>query len=807
MHSEWALQIYASDDGVRAQGLVGSPVRIMVAPQDGFHAGRPELLCEDSPAGQRMILIWTFPPSNAGVSILGHELHLWEAQAWHERALPLVTFRGWQVQPPFHIEGLSSDGVYVARVRIHTVLGPSLWSELSLPLRLGKPGKLARPEVLEVSSRSATLRWRTSFVPITYYEIWVEPQYEGAESWLVHVTPPPIAPPSPKDRGPRKPEPRIDATVTLESGGKYQFRCRGINDHGHGPLSEPSCVIETPPSVPTAPGTPKKAGVGQTNAQHGHFEVALKWAPAESDPACPVLRYFVRGRVVSRANSYRSSCSEGAVDADLGCSDSLEWCTPGNTCNLLVDGLKGNTRYVFFVHALNKGGLSASSPQSSVITTEAALPEPPTRLRLQHIDNQSLTVDWQAPEDDGGSFIEGYEVLLNDKDTGRRCVDFIATGLSADVSGLRGNSVYTLQVRSLTHVGCSEAATLDIRTGPVPPGRPGAPRAKLEGVCALTASLAWSPPEASGGAPILGYSVTFHQSYLEGSPKAAMQGTMQTDVIRATFSELEPRCRYQFRVRAHNEAGDGEPSAWSVVLQTGDKLSLAQPEPPQLVAATATSLLVTWPHGDEEAPELVSEEVPEYELVCLQACETWSVAGDGDAARQVADASATSCTVRVPAPPVCFSQLQVRSAYLVWLRRRGRGEWSDWSPATEILQTTSTWSKQDIIDVASAMFGSINEMLEGIRDGGGDAAALEEFTNYLRQGELPADVLQEVFLEFDQVMAGQLSIQDLYKLLCPWMNAGDPGSSADEGTTSCSQHVQRGSGVATVSVAADRHCW
>jgi hypothetical protein len=89
----------------------------------------------------------------------------------------------------------------------------------------------------------------------------------------------------------------------------------------------------------------------------------------------------------------------------------------------------------------------------------------------------------------------------------------------------------------------------------VPAGPPGQP--VVEGVTPHSVSLSWSKPTDTGNGKIQGYIV-------EVKPKGGDWTEATTEPVRDTqftVPHLKEGEEYQFRVKAVNEAGPGEPSS------------------------------------------------------------------------------------------------------------------------------------------------------------------------------------------------------------------------------------------------------
>lgn len=88
-----------------------------------------------------------------------------------------------------------------------------------------------------------------------------------------------------------------------------------------------------------------------------------------------------------------------------------------------------------------------------------------------------------------------------------------------------------------------------------PPSAPGLP--EIIDWAENMVKLKWEPPIRDGGAPITGYIIEMKDKFGTTFVKAA---EVEGRVCTGTVTRLEEGNQYQFRVRAVNKAGPGEPS-------------------------------------------------------------------------------------------------------------------------------------------------------------------------------------------------------------------------------------------------------
>ncbi|CAE8722007.1 unnamed protein product, partial [Polarella glacialis] len=142
--------------------------------------------------------------------------------------------------------------------------------------------------------------------------------------------------------------------------------------------------------------------------------MTLAWAAPAWDGGSSVVRYFVKGRMEQRGPCKKSKVDDGYDETDptvesglcisqsevLAGEDRLEFQTLDASTRLTITGLRGNTWYVFWVHALTSVGLSPPSPASAFLLTGAVSPGRPRNLVLAEAQQTELALTWQKPLDD-----------------------------------------------------------------------------------------------------------------------------------------------------------------------------------------------------------------------------------------------------------------------------------------------------------------------------------------------------------------------------------------------------------------------
>jgi large repetitive protein len=247
-----------------------------------------------------------------------------------------------------------------------------------------------------------------------------------------------------------------------------------------------------------------------------------------------------------------------------------------------VSGLANGTAYTVTVHATNSVGDGAESSASSPITP-ATVPGPPTGVSGTRA-NGAATVVFSAPANSGGSPVTSYTVTASPGGTTSIC-----STSPCVITGLTNGTSYTFTAHATNTVGDSaESAPSTSVTPATVPGPPtGASAISGNG----SATVSWSAPITSGGAPITSYVVTVN-------PGGA---TMSCSVSPCVVAGLANGTPYTFTVHAMNSVGNSAESSPTTTVTPA-----AAPGVPTGVAASRSdgSLEVSWtaPSSDNGSP-------------------------------------------------------------------------------------------------------------------------------------------------------------------------------------------------------------
>lgn len=209
----------------------------------------------------------------------------------------------------------------------------------------------------------------------------------------------------------------------------------------------------------------------------------------------------------------------------------------------------------YTVTATNSSGKDTVTIKVTV-TDKPSAPEGP--LQISDVHKEGCKLKWKRPKDDGGTPIEYFQVDKMDPETGCWVPVCRATEPNAEVTGLTPGGEYKFRVSAVNAEGESAPLVADetiVAKNPFDePGKPGNLRATDWDKDHV--DLAWTPPLFDGGSPITGYIVEKKDKY--GDWEKALD--VPAGQCNAKVPDLIEGQTYEFRVRAVNAAGPGEPS-------------------------------------------------------------------------------------------------------------------------------------------------------------------------------------------------------------------------------------------------------
>lgn len=191
------------------------------------------------------------------------------------------------------------------------------------------------------------------------------------------------------------------------------------------------------------------------------------------------------------------------------------------------------------------------------------VPQPPQDVDVINVFQSACDVKFKPPEDDGGSPITKYVIERQDlsKKQGWESVAEVLPDkpLLKKIEDLVPKKQYRFRIRAVNKLGPSDPATFkNSILAKDPWDEPGKPtNVDLTDWDKDHADLKWDAPESDGGDAITAYIVEYKEKF---SNDWVAGKEVLGDARNATVDNLKEGQQYEFRVRAVNRAGPGEPS-------------------------------------------------------------------------------------------------------------------------------------------------------------------------------------------------------------------------------------------------------
>ncbi len=508
----YSFRVNVTDSDREASGYVDFPSSLEVLPN---LLGAPRLLLATASAAS-VELEWRSPLDMGDLPVVGYRV----LRGTSEGDLSVIDTVD-QFAEGYTDTGLVNGLTYYYAIVAYNDLGDSPWSDVLNATPIDVPGP---PQGLTVESGDGTvsLTWEPPLLdggtPLLGYRIL---RGDAADS-LIEIA----------DIG----DEGAFTDEALTNGVTYYYSVLAYNNVGAGPRTEP--VAATPLGLPGAPD-----GV---TSEVGTLGITLRWqAPGDTGEG-DIIGFII----------YR-----GLADDALEVEESLS----GSTTQFLDDDVTAGTTYYYAIAAETAAG---EGPMSSVVEV-AALGHPgmPKDLSAEAGDGK-VTLEWLAPDSDGGSPITGYVVLRGASPSSLEDLAELSDVLSyVDTTAVNGET-YHYAVIAVNALGRSIATDAVEATPFEPTYVPGKVTAFAAEVKGTKAVLAWAAPADDGGSPITGYVI------LRGETRDTMVEIDRVGVVLTyTDEDLERGRTYYYSVRAVNDVGQGDafdPQSVKVEKEEGD---------------------------------------------------------------------------------------------------------------------------------------------------------------------------------------------------------------------------------------------
>jgi 5-hydroxyisourate hydrolase-like protein (transthyretin family) len=189
-------------------------------------------------------------------------------------------------------------------------------------------------------------------------------------------------------------------------------------------------------------------------------------------------------------------------------------------------------------------------------------PGPPSTVHVSSSGNQSATLTWAAPTDNGGSAITGYKIQQYDaSDAHPDWVDSTdnagaSNATNATVTGLTNGDFYYFRVAAINVNGTGGYSDFSDNYAYPQPGAPGKPTGVGGNPSNAQVTVSWTAPVDNGGSPIQGYDVQYSSN--SGASWTSASATFHSSTAtQQTVTGLTDGTAYLFRVAAINAYGTG----------------------------------------------------------------------------------------------------------------------------------------------------------------------------------------------------------------------------------------------------------
>ena len=318
----------------------------------------------------------------------------------------------------------------------------------------------------------------------------------------------------------------VNSGPALVNGTTYFFQIAAVNSIGTGNYTN---TIDATTTVPDAPTNLTATAVSAT-------EINLSWdAPSENGG--------------SAITGYDLEFSENGSAPWMDLTTSSTMITFSDNTGLTA----GSTRH-YRVAAINNVGTGAYSDEASATTHD--VPDAPMNLTAAVVSETQIDLSWDAPSEDGGSTITGYDLEYS-VDGSIPWMDLTTSATTiafSDNTGLTAGTTRHYRVAAINDVGTGEYTTTNATTTAATTTVPGAPtNLTATAVSDTQINLSWDAPSEDGGEAVTGYDLEYSEDGNEPWTD------LTTSVTTTSFDDtgLTAGSTRHYRVAAINAVGTG----------------------------------------------------------------------------------------------------------------------------------------------------------------------------------------------------------------------------------------------------------
>jgi fibronectin type 3 domain-containing protein len=311
----------------------------------------------------------------------------------------------------------------------------------------------------------------------------------------------------------------------VENGRTYYYYVCTVNSVDIGEKSE---VVEvTPNPVLTTPSAPQKL-----TSSPGDCKVTLEWDTPSDDGGSLITGYRI----------YRGKEPIGEVFVE----------EVDDRYTFFDENVENNRTYYYYVCAVNSVDIGEKSEVAEV-TPNTALTTPSAPQKLTSSPgNRKVTLEWDAPSDDGGSLITGYRIYRGKEPIGEVFVEEVVDRYTFSDENVENDRIYYYYVYAVNSVGRGERSEV-VNATPQYKTPPSAPQKLSSSPGNRRVTLEWDAPGDDGGTPVTGYKI--YRGTTSRGEKTLL--TTVGNVLTYTDKNVTNNQTYYYDVSAVNSVGEG----------------------------------------------------------------------------------------------------------------------------------------------------------------------------------------------------------------------------------------------------------